>query len=356
MKSLTLTVLAVFSATAYAIEPMPSEEPVDILTRGTRVELISEVAPVYPRRALHDHVEGWAIVRYEIKPDGTTENIEVEQSSIEDYFDDAAVNAAKTKIYKPATLQGKPVRQGNLQARYLFMFKSADGGVSKSFLRTYRKASDAISEADLNKAKSLIDKLDGDKKKLLAEVCYLDMLKVRYFTKTGDDKAALRHLKRALVIADDVASKEIYVNLLKQAILDEGKANNYHASLEHYNTLLEIDKNLAADDPAHKVVTLVRQKLNGNANILTSGKISACKRCKPVIVSWARDLNRNRFLIDQVVGEVTEIEVQCRNGSVSMLYQPDMVWSVNKEWGECFLRVFGEEGTTLRLVELPYQG
>ena len=64
-------------------------------------------------------------------------------------------------------------------------------------------------------------------------------------------------------------------------------------------------------------------------------------------------MNRERFLIDQVVGEVTEILVGCRAGTVSLIYEPELIWSVDKNWSDCTLRVFGEEGTTLRLVEYP---
>jgi tetratricopeptide (TPR) repeat protein len=177
------------------------------------------------------------------------------------------------------------------------------------------------------------------------------MLKARYFAATGDDEATLRHVRRALVIADDVASREVYINLLKQAIVDEVKANNFQASLKHYEVLLEIDPNLAADDPAHKVAELVRQNLNGDATIISDLKITACESCESPLAFANRDLNRNSFFIDNVAGKVDRIKVQCRNGSVSLVYQPETLWNVEKEWGECMLRIFGDDGTTLQLVE-----
>ncbi|NNK98886.1 MAG: energy transducer TonB [Xanthomonadales bacterium] len=351
---LKFLVLLFCSAAVYAVGPEAGENVAEVLSKGTDAIPISNEPPAYPRRALQDGVEGWVIVRFEINEAGHAQDIEVLETSIDDYFDRAALEAAKTRRYQPATLNGKPVKQGNTQARYVFMIQGRDGGVSRAFLRAYKSASDAITGQDLELANSLIEKLDNNKKRLLAEVCYLDMLKARYFTAAGNDEATLRHVRRALVIADDVATKEVYINLLKQAILEEGKANNYQASLEDYATLLEVDQGLAADDPAHRVADLVRQNLNGGASIVSNVEIAACRTCESPMAFSDRDLNRNSFFIDNLVGRVTEIKVRCRNGSISLEYQPETVWNIKKEWGECMLRVFGDEGTTLQLVEPPY--
>jgi hypothetical protein len=43
----------------------------------------------------------------------------------------------------------------------------------------------------------------------------------------------------------------------------------------------------------------------------------------------------------------------CGFKSVSLLHNPEAVWNVNKDWKECDIRVFGQEGTTIRLTEFP---
>jgi TonB family protein len=303
--------------------------------------------------ALRRGIEGWVVIRLAVKADGTTDDIEVVATSIEDYFDDAAVAAARARIYQPATLQGKPVMQRNILVRSIFQFKNSKGGVSKPFLKSYRKTKSAMENGDLELAKSLIDKLDGNESRLLAEVCYLDMLKSIYYAKKGDNRATLRYLEHALVIADDVASKDIYIGLLRQSIVINAKANNYQTSLKRYNTLLETDEGIAPDDPIHNYVKRIREILNGEAAIQTMGKISlVCKTCETPVGFWRHVLNRNRFLIDQVVGELHEVEIVCQNSSVSVAHNPETAWSVNKDGGECIIRVFGEEKTTFRLVEL----
>jgi len=330
------------------------ENLAETLSSGTNVQPLKVDAPTYPLRALRQGVEGWVVLRFIVNDDGTTSDIEVVDASIEGYFENAAIKAARARIYKPATLQGKPVMQGNTQLRTIFSIKGSDGGVSKRFLRTYRTASKALDDGDLDQANKLIEKLDKQEKRLLAEVCYLDMLKARYFVKTGDDKATLRHVERALIIADVVAKKEIYFSLLRQGIVDNAKANNFQTSLKHYDSLLEVDKNLAPDDSIHNFVQRIRQVLGGDSHIVFEGKIPvSCKNCEGPDGHWWHVLNRNRFSIDQVVGQLKDIKIVCQYSAVTVLYKAEMAWTVNRDAGECSITVRGERGTAFRLNELP---
>ena len=350
---LRLFILTICTSSVYADALNTQENAATVLTTGTQAKIIDSDKTVYPSKALRDEVEGWVIINFLVKKDGTTDDIQIQEASIEDYFDKSAIDATKSRIYKPATLNGKPVMEGNKSITHSFSFRDADGGVSKAFRKTYIKSMKAIEEDDLDLAKDYIDKLDGNKKWLLAEVCYLDMLKGNYFSKRGDKAAALYHIDRALVIADVVASEVIYKQLLRQSFFFNGSMNNFQASLRAYDTLLKIDKDLASDDPIRVFGEQVRQALSGETTITTSGEISVCATCGSPIAFWRRELNRKRFLIDQVVGEVTEIMVGCRAGTVSLIYEPELIWSVDQNWKDCSLRVFGEEGTTLRLVEYP---
>ncbi len=353
MKLFIILVFAFITGLTHATDPV-KEDVAEILSQRTNVEPIKVDAPVYPHRALRSGIEGWVVLKFVVKADGTTDEIEVFESSIEDYFDDAAIEATKKRIYKPATLQGKPVMRGNIYLRTIFQITNSDGGVSKPFLKSYRAVSKALDDGNLERANKLIEKLDGKEKRLLTEVCYLDMLKARYFEKMGNDKATLRHVERALVIADDVATKRIYINLLRQAVVDNGKTNNFQASLKHYETLIEVDKKMAPDDPIHSYVTRINQVLDGNGDINIKGGIPlSCKKCEGPGGFWQHVLNRNRFLIDMVVGELSEIGIICQNSSVTVVYKEQMAWSVNRDAGECSISVRGEKGTTFRLVELP---
>ncbi len=354
MKALKLVLLAFFCCAVYADDSESEENVAEITKITTNIKALHIETPKYPHRALHRGIEGWVIVGFSVEADGTTGNIEVLESSIDDYFDDAAIEATRLRTYEPAKLADKPVMQGNVTAKYSFLFTSSDGGVGRQFQKAYKKAAGAIEEGDLELAKRLIDQLDAEERRVLAEVCYLDMLKASYFDKTGDDKDTLRYVERALRIADVVASKAIYINLLRQSIVDNAKANNLHTSLERYNTLLEVDKQLDLNDPMHEFARRVERILDGDANIPTMGEITrSCRSCEtPGEYFWQHILNRKRFLIDQVTGQLTEVAIICETSTVTVAYQSDTAWTVNKDGGDCSIRVIGDKDTKFRLIEL----
>jgi TonB family protein len=337
-----------------ANEPEADAQPVTPVSIATKVEFIGTEPPVYPRRALKEGIEGWVVLKMVVLPDGTTDQIEVVSSSIDGEFDRAAIESAKTRVYKPATSNGEPVMQANHQARYVFMIAGREGGVTKKFKHAYGKVQEAINANDLEKAQKLIDKMDGAKQRVMAEVCYLDMLKAAYYAKSGDDKAKLRHVERALVIADEVAIKSIYFQLLRQAITDNAMASNFYRSIEHYEKLVEEDDSLAADDPVHEFIGKVKAVMDGDKNIPRTGKISReCYLCDEGQGFTDLTLNRNQFTIDQVEGNVEKLDILCEASVVSVKYEPEMLWGVNRKGGACSVKVIGKVGTGFRLIEMP---
>jgi len=353
MKLLTLLLVCIAASAVYADVDDEKQIVTQVLRKSTSVVPLKVSDPIYPHRALSRGIEGWVILRFVVKADGTTDDIEVIESSIEDYFDEAAISATRDRVYQPATIDGEPVMQGNVHLRSIFQFENSNGGVSRPFLSSYRDVSKALDDNDLDLAIHLIDKLDAKEKRLLAEVCYLDILKARYFLIKGDEKSTLRYVQRALVIADNVASKPIYIRLLRQAIVDNGRSNNYQASIKHYEELLETDKKLAPDDAVHNYIKQVKQVLNSVEPILSTGEVSdPCKTCEDTVSLWRRVLNRNHFYIDQVVGQLSEIKIVCQNSSVTIEFMPETAWTVNRDEGDCSVKVYGEKETTFRLVEL----
>lgn len=353
MKFFTALLFFICACTALAGDEDNLQKAAQALRGSIDAVPLNVVTPAYPTKALERGVEGWVVLRFVVKADGTTDEIEVFDSSIDGYFDEAAIEAASNKTYQPATIDGKPIMQGNVFLRSVFQMRSSDGGVGKSFQRSYRAASKALDDEDLELAKSIIDKLDAEEKRVLAEVCYLDMLKARYFSIAGDQKETLRYVERALVVADTAAAKPVYINLLKQAIVDNGRAKNYQASLNHYETLLEVDKSLAADDPVRDYVRRVELVVNSDSPIQLMGVIAQpCETCNDEKGIWRHRLNRNKFFINEVVGELNEITIVCQHSSVTVGFTPETAWTVNKDGGDCSITVFGEEQTSFQLVEL----
>ena len=159
-------------------------------------------------------------------------------------------------------------------------------------------------------------------------------------------------MERALVLADELVTKKLYIALLRQAVVENAKAGNYRAALQHFSTLLEVDNNLVAEDPLRNLVERIKQTIDGDSALTTNGEIPQCDDCDLRSPFWRHALVRNRFTINQVDGEVVGVEILCGSHSVSLSYKPEVKWSVDKGWGECDLLVSGNSGTSFQLIEL----
>jgi protein TonB len=91
-----------------AVEPMTSlQAPPDFIVVEHEPELVWMRKPAYPDIAREAGIEGTVLVRVLVGADGTTQQVQLLQSVLG--LDEAALEAAKTAIFKPALQQGRPV-------------------------------------------------------------------------------------------------------------------------------------------------------------------------------------------------------------------------------------------------------
>jgi protein TonB len=87
----------------------PGVDPLELTGDMVRPVLLEKVSPAYPRVARQAGLGGRVTVRAVIAPDGSVESVEV-FSSTNPLFNDAAVEAVRRWRYRPALMNGKPVR------------------------------------------------------------------------------------------------------------------------------------------------------------------------------------------------------------------------------------------------------
>ena len=81
--------------------------------------LVHGVAPLYPAAELKARRPGFASVIFDIEPSGDVSNVKLESSS-NPSFGAAAMEAVKGWRYKPATLNGVPVKLISLRQKFPF--------------------------------------------------------------------------------------------------------------------------------------------------------------------------------------------------------------------------------------------
>lgn len=90
-------------------DPAPPPAGVDGVTQPIRLP-DSFAAPVYPKKARKDRVEGAVVLKVTVSKDGSVTNLKVLRSTEPGYgFEDAAIEAVKQWRYTPATRDGEPV-------------------------------------------------------------------------------------------------------------------------------------------------------------------------------------------------------------------------------------------------------
>jgi TonB family protein len=76
-----------------------------------QLKMVAYVAPLYPPRLAGRQVEGWVDVRFTVSRDGTTANIEIADSSHENFFLDATREAVAAWRFEPRRYRGEIIDQ-----------------------------------------------------------------------------------------------------------------------------------------------------------------------------------------------------------------------------------------------------
>jgi bla regulator protein BlaR1 len=86
---------------------------------------IDKIAPVYPVRAAARGLEGYVILKFTVAADGTTEDIEVVESS-SSLFDQTAIESAQHYRYKPRIVNGTPTAVPGVMTKIIFELEPND--------------------------------------------------------------------------------------------------------------------------------------------------------------------------------------------------------------------------------------
>jgi periplasmic protein TonB len=89
--------------------PPPPPPPAPVIQAKVGADFARKPGLEYPRLARREEWEGTVILRAQVLPNGRVGSVSVQKSSGHSVLDDAAVSAAKTWSFLPATQGGSPV-------------------------------------------------------------------------------------------------------------------------------------------------------------------------------------------------------------------------------------------------------
>ena len=82
------------------------------------------VQPIYPLSAAMREAEGFVIVEFSVRENGTVSNPQVVRSEPDILFDEAALNAVSRFRFKPREVGGDVVRVDKVQLKFSFNLES----------------------------------------------------------------------------------------------------------------------------------------------------------------------------------------------------------------------------------------
>ncbi len=332
-------------------QPSEDDSEVEVLGHGTYARLQESVQPNLPKAAALRKVEGWVRLSFSVDPEGNPADVRVVDASIEKVFESSAIGALKRWKYFPATSDGEPTTQFNVSADMLFRLKAGKGAISRSFQRQFDNVWDDLKERNLDSARATIDRLGTQQQAMLVEVCLLDFLESSYWRLSEDVEKALHHIERALVCSDEIVGKGLYEIMLSQAVNLYAELGYYAAVLSTSRKALELNPELSKDHPIQMTANAVERAIEGPEILLTEGEIKECYGCDGG-GNWLYQLVRHRFEFRNVEGTIDELELLCGIRSTSLLYETGLTWNIDSGWRDCWLRLYGNPGTTFELLQM----
>ncbi len=354
---------AVAATDAPSMDTPPSLEGIEdrlvVLSRGTDIEALHRVPPRYPRSALSAGVENWVRLHFDVDEKGKPMNMEVYESGGDTArhrdFEREALRALPGWRFKPATLDGKPVVRENVLQTMTFLIR--DGAAMTPHFRSRMiRVSNALSEQDFDEAWEEIGVMKEMRLTYLTEHAYLAMLEAMTWQEQGEEAKALEAAEWSESMFTENAVPEAHQQVLRMAIFLNAKQHNLSTALDHFDTLVEETGGLPEDDPIHEVVRRIEGALAAEAPIVRDGAIEACDKCRDEQHFYYAQLNRGRFLVDVQEGAVERVKISCQPAHVTLAWAENVAWNVGNEADQCWVTVYGEPGSRLRLVELADVG
>ncbi len=306
-------------------------------------EAIERVPPKYPINAARDGKEGWVQLSFVVEPDGSTSNIIVEDSSNE-AFEKYALRSIKKWKYSPATKDGKPIQQCRNQVQLDFKLSNIPKGASKWFFRQYRSAMVFLEENKVTEAEEIAKKIEEKGRWNAYEDMYYSILTSLIAEKNTNPKAELAAIQKVLSY-NDLQEETQYSSLAARAF-------SLAVELQEYGDARSIFTALKRHYPENERLAMLSPYYNQVTAYLKSDK--------PIIINaqiskrdfWSYQLERSAFIIDNVVGNLTNLEVRCDNHHSQFLVESGNKWQIPESWGSCSVYVFGDTNAKFTLADV----
>lgn len=312
---------------------------------------VDRAAPRYPKSEIRKRQQGWVRLNYVVTEQGDVVEPVVEASSGSPAFERAALNTVKRWRYEPAMLNGEPIQQCKTSVLISFALDGSQTGVSERFHRRYKKIDGAIDRGDIDSAGSALKNAFQAKGLTLGELSWLWVLRARIAGMQGDKERQLIAVRRALAVSDKWIPVQLRTGLLTTRVVLEIQKGNYAAAISAYSRLKMIEgANTSELDP---IIENIQSLVESDKPLFSAAEIGSNGHCESCVSQWRYKPMRRAIEITDIDGQLENIELRCEWQRYVDKARENVAWEIPDSWGACSVVVYGETGSTFKLVELP---
>lgn len=320
---------------------------------GTYAQPIDQSAPKYPRSELARGQEGWAIVNYIVKKDGSVSEAIVEDSNGIPALNRQAIYTVSNWLFKPATLNGEPIEQCHTKVIIKFQIEGVSRGVTRKFSSKHKKILKLIDKNELDEAAERLDKLFDKKGINLFETAWLWLTKATIARKTGDKETELNSLCRAIGGGKDILSVKTYSGALSNKFVLEVDKKLYVDALDTYERISNYSEFTGNMKGIQATVDSINKFAKADTLLGVDGLITDECECDDERRYWNYQILRRKIGFRKIQGKLDNFELRCEWKHFVDKVDIGKAWEVPESWGDCQLVVFGEDNTKFQLVEYP---
>jgi Gram-negative bacterial TonB protein C-terminal len=295
---------------------------------------------------VHGYVEGFVDIGYTIGTDGHVREARVRRLLGPREFADGSLEAVKRWVFRPATLEGKPVEQIS-STRFMFNVPWAKLGVRSDVAIDFRNAVALIKEHKLDEALAIVQRVQAaDRRNFYERTSFAYLAALIHYERKAYT-LALEDIRLALLEDGRYIDGGFYEPALRLGIVLETRAGEFAAALTLVDVLKKF-KDLKPDDDALATAGQIRAALAGPNALAVTGWIPAPEEGD----SWRHTLFRRTFGFDQIRGKLESVQLSCDQQAIVSPVQEGVEWHVPQRWSNCDVYVTGTPGSTFRLIEL----
>lgn len=333
------------SLPTYKVLPCPNA-----CARATPAVPVDIPKPLFPLNDVNwltGYVEGLVQIRYTIAVDGHVSDAAIERLLGPPDFGERALDSVRRRVFRPATVEGKPVEQG-ATVRFVFRITDSERGAREKIARAYQRARDQLRDGKADEALAILGEASKEphlnfyERTMMAYVMAL----VRATRKEYD--AALSSVDLALLNDGDFLDRKVRESALRLGF-DLLAVRGDFAKAFHYEQVLKDLGRLKADDPILATAAKMQAAIDATTPLGIPGYIP--RGGDGESNTWRHVLLRRTFAFDQIAGTVGSFMLSCDQQAIESPVKMGAEWHVPPTWSNCDLLVEGDPGATFRLIE-----